>query len=52
MAKKKKKVKHHYLTAEQRPLFPVMHKVQESKLDKAKSRANLKKDLRKALDDL
>ena len=44
-----KKVKHHKLPADQRPLFGVMHTIQKSKKDKLNSRRKIKEDIKKEL---
>ena len=48
----KKKVKHHRLTSEQRPIFPVMHKVQTGTKDKVNSRSYNKRQLKKDLEEM
>ena len=45
------KVKHHRLSADERPLFPVMHQVQKTKKDKANERASIKKSVRQIRDE-
>ena len=47
--KKKKKVKFNRLSADQRPLFPVMHKVQTNEKDKERNRSYQKRKLKKDL---
>ena len=47
-----KKISHHKLSAEERPLFGVMHTVQESKKNKLNSRQKIKQNIKKTIDYL
>ena len=46
-----KKIKYNRLSAEQRPLFPVMHKVQTGAKDRERNRSYIKQKIKKELTD-